>query len=71
MWALAPAIAASTVVYLTLAAWLIRRGHDLTLIAVGAAFVVILGLWLAKRKEAAAAAAGPHEAPVPDSAHER
>jgi len=41
MWALAPAIAASTVVYLTLAAWLMRRGHDLTLIAVGAAFVVI------------------------------
>jgi hypothetical protein len=28
-------------VYLTLAAWLMRRGHDLTLIAVGAAFVVI------------------------------
>jgi YjbE family integral membrane protein len=38
---------------------------------VGAAFVVILGLWIAKRKEAATAAAGPHEAPVPDSAPER
>jgi YjbE family integral membrane protein len=38
---------------------------------VGAAFVVILGLWMAKRKEAVTAAAGPHEAPVPDSAPER
>ena len=38
---------------------------------VGAAFVVIVGLWIAKRKEAATAAAGPHEAPVPDSAQER
>ncbi len=38
---------------------------------IGAAFVVALGMWLAKRKEAAAAAAGPHEAPVPDSAPER
>ena len=27
--------------YLTLAAWLLRRGHDLTLLAVGAVFVVI------------------------------
>lgn len=44
VWGLAPAIAASTVVYLTLAAWLLRRGHDLTLIAVGAAFVVIQAL---------------------------
>ena len=44
LWGLAPAIAASTVVYLTLAAWLLRRGHDLTLIAAGAAFVVIQGL---------------------------
>ena len=35
VWGLAPAIAASTVVYLTLAAWLLRRGHDLTLIAGG------------------------------------
>jgi YjbE family integral membrane protein len=38
---------------------------------VGAAFVVIVGRWLAKRKEATTAAAGPHEAPVPDSAQER
>jgi hypothetical protein len=38
---------------------------------IGAAFVVIVGLWFAKRKEAAIAAAGPQEAPVPDSAHER
>jgi YjbE family integral membrane protein len=38
---------------------------------VGAAFVVLVGLWLAKRKQAATAAAGPHEAPVPDSAQER
>ena len=38
---------------------------------IGAAFVVVLGMWLAKRKAAAAAAAGPHEAPVPDSAQER
>ena len=44
VWGLAPAIAASTVVYLTLAAWVLRRGHDLTLIAVGAAFVVIQAL---------------------------
>ena len=38
---------------------------------VGAAFVVILGLWIAKRKEAAAAASGPHEARVPDSTQQR
>ena len=38
---------------------------------VGAAFVVVVGLWIAKRKEAAAVAAGPHEAPVPDSAPEQ
>jgi YjbE family integral membrane protein len=38
---------------------------------IGAAFVVVVGLWIARRKEAAAAAAGPHEAPVPDSASER
>jgi hypothetical protein len=44
VWGLAPAVAASTVVYLTLAAWVLRRGHDLTLIAVGAAFVVIQAL---------------------------
>jgi hypothetical protein len=41
---LAPAIAASTVVYLALAAWLVRRGRELTLIAVGAAFVTIQAL---------------------------
>jgi hypothetical protein len=44
VWGLAPAVAASTVVYLTLAASVLRRGHDLTLIAVGAAFVVIQAL---------------------------
>lgn len=44
MWGLAPAIAASTVVYLALAAWLLRRGHELTLVAVGAAFIVIQAL---------------------------
>jgi predicted tellurium resistance membrane protein TerC len=38
---------------------------------IGAAFVVVAGLWIARRKEAAAAAAGPHEAPVPNSAQER
>ena len=38
---------------------------------IGAALVVFLGMWLAKRKEAAARAAGPHEARVPDSAPER
>ena len=38
---------------------------------VGAAFVVILGLWIAKRKEATAAASGPHEARVPDSTQQR
>ena len=38
---------------------------------IGAAFVVVLGMWFAKRKAAAAAAAGPHEAPVPDSAQDR
>jgi hypothetical protein len=38
---------------------------------IGAAFVVVLGMWFAKRKAAAAAVAGPHEAPVPDSAQER
>jgi YjbE family integral membrane protein len=37
---------------------------------IGAAFVVVAGLWIARRKEAAAAA-GPHEAPVPNSAQER
>jgi len=38
---LGPAIAASTVVYLSLALLLLRRGRDVTLIAVGAVFVVI------------------------------
>jgi YjbE family integral membrane protein len=38
---------------------------------IGAALVVVVGLWIARRKEAAAAAAGPHEAPVPNSAQER
>jgi len=39
--------------------------------AIGAAFVVIVGLWIAKRRATAAAVAGPHEAPVPDSAQKR
>jgi hypothetical protein len=38
---LGPAIAASTVVYLALAVILLRRGRDVTLIAIGAVFVVI------------------------------
>ena len=38
---------------------------------IGATFVVLVGTWLAKRKGAAAAAAGTREAPVPDSAPER
>jgi len=38
---------------------------------IGAAFVVLVGMWLAKRKGAAAAAAGTHEARVPDSAPEQ
>ena len=38
---------------------------------IGAAFVVVVGLSLAKRKGAVTAAAGPQEAPVPDSPHER
>ena len=38
---------------------------------IGAAFVVLMGMWLAKRKEAAARASGPREARVPDSAPER
>ena len=36
-----PAIAASTVVYLVLAVVLLRRGRDLTLVAIGVVFVVI------------------------------
>jgi intracellular septation protein A len=38
---LGPAIAASTVVYLALAVVLLRRGRDVTLVAIGAVFVVI------------------------------
>jgi intracellular septation protein A len=38
---LGAAIAASTVVYLALAVVLLRRGRDVTLIAIGAVFVVI------------------------------
>jgi hypothetical protein len=38
---LGPAIAASTLVYLGLAVVLLRRGRDLTLIAIGVVFVVI------------------------------
>jgi len=41
---LGPAIAASTVVYLALAAWLVRRKRDVALVAVGATFVVIQAL---------------------------
>jgi hypothetical protein len=41
---LAPAIVASTVVYLALAAWLMRRGHEVALLAVGAVFVVVQAL---------------------------
>jgi hypothetical protein len=47
VWKLAglgPAIAASTVVYLALAVMLLRRGRDVTLIAIGAVFVVIQAL---------------------------
>lgn len=44
LWGLAPAIVASTVVYLALAAWILRRGRDVTLVAVGAVFVVIQAL---------------------------
>ena len=41
LWGLGPAIVASTVAYLALAAWLMRRGRDVTLVAVGAVFVAI------------------------------
>src|SRR5213595_2197321 len=41
LWGLAPAIVASTFAYLLLTAWLVRRGRDVTLLAVGAVFVVI------------------------------
>jgi intracellular septation protein A len=39
-----PAIVASTLAYLVLAAWIMRRGRDVTLVAVGAVFVVIQAL---------------------------
>lgn len=41
---LGPAIGASTLVYLALAAWLLRRRRDVALVAVGATFVVIQAL---------------------------
>jgi intracellular septation protein A len=41
---LGAAIAASTAVSLVLAVWLVRRGRDVTLVAVGATFVVIQAL---------------------------
>lgn len=41
LWGLAPAILASSVAYLVLTVWLVRRGRDVTLLAVGAVFVVI------------------------------
>jgi intracellular septation protein A len=44
VWGLAPAIVASTIAYLVLAAWIMRRGRDVTLVAVGAVFVVIQAL---------------------------
>lgn len=44
VWGLGSAIAGSTVVYLALAAWIARRGRDVTLVAVGAMFVVIQAL---------------------------
>lgn len=43
-YGLGPAIAASTVAYLALAAWLLRRGREIGLVAVGATFVVIQAL---------------------------
>jgi uncharacterized protein DUF3159 len=44
MSGLAPAIVASTIVYLALAAWLVRRGRDVALVVFGATFVVIQAL---------------------------
>jgi len=44
VWGLGPAIIASTVVYLVLAAWIMRRGRDVTLVALGAVVVVIQAL---------------------------
>src|SRR5262245_7130013 len=41
---LGPAIAASTVLYVALAAWLLRRKRDVSLVAVGALFVVVQAL---------------------------
>jgi intracellular septation protein A len=41
---LAPAIVASSLVYLALGAWLARRGRDIGLLAVGAVFVVVQAL---------------------------
>jgi hypothetical protein len=41
---LGPAIAASTALYLVLAAWLVRRRRDVALVAVGALFVVVQAL---------------------------
>ena len=44
LYGLAPAIAASTVAYVALAIWIMRRGREVTLVAVGAVFVVIQAL---------------------------
>jgi intracellular septation protein A len=41
---LGPAIVASSVVYLALAVWLLRRGRDIALISIGVVFVVIQGI---------------------------
>lgn len=41
LYGLGPAIVATTVAYLTLAFWIMRRGRDVTLVAAGAVFVVI------------------------------
>jgi len=43
-YGLGPAIAASTVTYLALAVWLVRRKRDVALVAVGVTFVVIQAL---------------------------
>jgi intracellular septation protein A len=43
-YGLGPAIAASTVAYLALAVWLLRRGREVGLVALGATFVVIQAL---------------------------
>ena len=44
LYGLGPAIAASTVAYLALAFWLVRRGREVTLVAAGVVFVVIQAL---------------------------